>query len=226
MPTAPRKAVPPSEASCSNRCLLPSTSQACTWLVLICTFCVQPVETPSRRPAISRQLLEAVPLLLADPDLQPGGEFRRPGARTRARAPSSGRGTGRARASSARRPKSRRGRATISSGAPARLQQEADEDRPGDRAEEGLEDPVHEKCDDRDAGDREHALVEDGRSRRSSAIASQSPRGCAPPARPASRNRPARRRGCRGPCRRSAGSRGSAGETRSAPRRARSAARS
>ena len=40
------------------------------------------------------------------------------------------------------------------------LQQEADEHRPGERAEERLQDLVQQHGDDGDAADREHALVE------------------------------------------------------------------
>ena len=75
VPTAPRKAMPPKAASCSNRCLLPSTSQACTWLVLICRFCSsQSMTPPTTGSCVSSSKLW--PLLPPDPGLKPGREIR------------------------------------------------------------------------------------------------------------------------------------------------------
>ena len=62
-------------ASCSNRCLLPSTSQACTWLVLISRFCSsQSMTPPTTGSCVSSSKLCS--LLLPDPGLEPGREIR------------------------------------------------------------------------------------------------------------------------------------------------------
>ncbi len=225
VPTAPRNAMPPKDASCSKSRLPPSTSQACTVVALIWRFWSSQISSEPTT-GICPMSLNVVPCCVPTQACSRTARSAACLANATASAVSGPSNNSRTRIVSVNAEMETRPRIHLLSRCLGGLQQEPDEQRPGDWAEEWLDDAVDEQGDERQARNPEQALVELHVIRGGHAGCVTEPRGFVPRALRASRNRPVRRRGSRDPCPSSEESRGNAGGTRSGPRRARSAARS